>query len=186
LQGLLRKKPFYREIIRDSRLLVIGLLSTVPGPIKATEIGRRLGLHRNTVGSNLHALSSRAILRKTPAGFEVGDHVPDLKTLGAAYVDHLLQRQLASHPMVHPVQRREERLIVETESSQRGLEPTGVYRFQIEGADVLAARRQYALTPSDGPTTLEDAYRDALALRPPPRTLAAIERFKSTKRKRSG
>lgn len=186
LQGLLRKKPFYREVIRDSRLLIIGLLSTAPGPMKAAEIGRRLGLHRNTVGSNLRALSRRAILRKTPAGFELGDHVPDLKTLGVTYVDHLLQRQLASHPKVQPVQRRDERLIVESETTQRGLQATGAYRFQIEGAEVLAARHQYALTPSNGPTNLEDAYQDALALRPPPRTLAAIEKFISNRRKRSG
>lgn len=186
LQGLLRKKPFYRELVRDSRLLIIGLLSTAPGPMKAPEIGRRLGLHRNTVGSNLRALSKRAILRRTPAGLEVGDHVPDLKTLGVAYMDHLLQRQLACHPKVQPVQRRHERLVVESEATQRGLQATGVYRFQIEGAAVLAARHQYALTPSDGPTSLEDAYRDALALKPPPRTLAAIEKFMSNRRKRSG
>lgn len=186
LHGLLRKKPFYRDFVRDSRLLIFGLLATASGPLKRPEIARRLGLHRNTVGSNLRALAKRAILRKTPAGFELGDHVTDLKALGSAYMDHLLQRQLASHRKVQPVQRRDERLIVESDEPQRDLHATGVYRFQVGGAEVLAPRHQYALTPSGGPTSLEDAYRDSLALKPPPRTLAAIERFMSNRRKRRG
>ncbi len=55
-----------------------------------------------------------------------------------------------------------------------------------EGAEVLAAQHQYVLTPSGGPTHLEDAYRDAVAMKPPPRTLAAIERFLSNGRNRAG
>lgn len=68
-------------------------------------------------------------------------------------------------------------MIVEADEPDETLTPTAAFRFQVDGAEVLATRYQYAITLGDEGTTMDEALDDLKALAPAPRTLEAAQRL---------
>lgn len=177
LHGLLRSRGYYRQILRESHLRIIGLMATDPDPRSSVELAERSGLHRNTVQPVLRDLADRALLIKIGTRYTLAPHAVELRHLGDAFIESILNRELTSRPNVRPVTKRAGRLVVESDDPVPDLDPTAVFRFQIEGAEVLASSYQYALVPFGAPTSLSDAFQDAIQMAVSPRTRVAIDRF---------
>lgn len=177
LHGIVRSRPHLREVVRGSFMLVLAGLATGGGPMTGTELSETTGLHRNTLRGKLGSLRRRALVERTKDGYRLAEHAPELRYLGHAFRDHVLEEFLKTHRSVYPVLTDGLRVLLEADGPVEDLDATAAFRFQLEGADVLAARPQYVFTPARGPVDLPAAYRDARRLPTPPRTLAAMERF---------
>lgn len=177
LHGLLTSKPHLSDILTGSNLLVLASIGTSDHPRTSDEIATVTGLHENTVRKSIRELQRRALVDRSRTGIALADHVPELHHLSSAYRDHFVENILREHPHVFPVAAEGLRVLFEAEAPSDGLQPTGAYRFQLEGADVLAARPQYAATPGEAEVTLLDAYRDARRLGTPSRTLAEMKKI---------
>lgn len=181
LHGLLRSRPHLRDILHRSYLLVIAALATADDPVTVQGVAETTGLHRNTVGRKLRELRRRALAKESSQGYRLAPQTPQLRHLGEAFRDHLVDTLLSEHRSVYPVAAHGLRVLLEGDRSATSpgdaLAPTAAFRFQMEGADVLAARPQYAFTPGGGPVGLQEAYDDAVRLSTSPRTLDAMKRF---------
>lgn len=177
LHGLLRSRPHLRAVLHGSGLAVLAGVATSAPAATVREVSGSTGLHRNTVQQRVRELRRRALVQRTPEGYRIAEHVPELRHLGEAFRDHLVEALLAEHRAAYPVRADGLRVLLEADRPVEGLEETAAFRFQHEGADVLAARPQYVFTPGHAPVDLADAYRDAVRLATPPRTLQAMERF---------
>lgn len=175
LHAILQSKPHLAPLLAGERLPILAALAEASTPISTTELARLTQTHQNTVYRALRAFKRRALVAKQGSAYRLADHVTDLRQLAKDYATHVLQLRLAQHPTVRPIVRNGLRLIVESDDPVPDLPPTAHYRFQLDGADVLAPRHQYAVTVTGHPITESDALLDAKALGTPPRTLAAIE-----------
>lgn len=177
LNGILRTRPHLRPMLANSHLPVLAVLACEARPLDAAEIARKAGVSERTVRAVLNRFAHRGLLRRHDRGHQLADHVPELHHLGRLYCEHETQRRMARAPGAFPVAVRGTRTILESDEPVDDLEPTAYHRFELEGADVLAPRYQYALAMADEGTTLHDAYEDMLALSPPPRTQRAVETY---------
>lgn len=175
LHGLLSIHPYYKPFVQGSALRIIAVLASDSRPLSVEELARKAGVHKNTVRNHIRFFLRRSILQ-TKGGYGLAPHVPELAQLGRFYRDHVLEEMLVDYPRAYPVLQRGTRLIVQSATEIEGPEATAAYRFQLEGADVLAYAREYALTLGE-PTGLREAFDDFVALAPAPRTRAAVERF---------
>lgn len=175
LHGMLQAKPHVAPLLAGARLPILAALATTPARLPVRELARVAQAHPNTVYRALGAFMRRALIAKKGPAYRLADHVPDLRQLATDYVVHVLQIRLAEHPTVRPVLRNGLRLIVASDRPIPGLPATAHYRFRLDGAEVLAARYQYAVTLAGAPVTEDEALDDAKAIGTAPRTLAAIE-----------
>lgn len=177
LHGILRSRPHLSDLLHGSHLLVLAGLASAGPSATIQELSGTIGLHRNTVGEKLSELRRRALVQKTADGYRLADPAPEIRQLGRTFQDHLIETIVGEHRGVYPVATDGLRVVLEAERPVDGLSPTAAFRFQMEGADVLASRPQYAVTPGAGGVDLEAAYQDALRLQTPPRTLDAMDQF---------
>lgn len=175
LHGLLTARPHYKPLVEGSSLRLLAVLASADWPMTLADLARKAGLHRNTVQNHMKEFVRRSIVQRR-AGYSLASHVPELAQLGRFYRDHVFEQDLARYPSAYPVLKRGSRVIIQSATPIEGLQPTAAYRFQLEGADVLAYTHQYALTLGE-PTGLREALEDFLTLAPATRTQAAAERF---------
>lgn len=176
LHGILSTRPYFAPLLQGSRLVVLGVLAAAEHPLSIEDLARLTGLHANTVRAAVHEFLGRSLLARDGEGrVRLAPHAPELRTLGTLFRDHVHERMLARHPAASPVLRKGSKLVVESEEPIAGLTPTAFYRFQLEGADVLAPRYQYVLSFNPAGESLAEAFENALALNAPPRTAQAMK-----------
>lgn len=176
LHGILSTRPYFLPLLGGNRLTVLSALATAEKPLSIPELAQVAGLHENTVRPIVQAFLRRSLLAKSNDNqFALARHVPELKTLGIFFRDYVHERILAKYPTANPILQRGAKLVLESDVPIAKLQATAFYRFQREGADVLAPRYQYVVAFDQKTESLSESFQTALALNAPPRTAEAMK-----------